>query len=395
MLTCGTFTLPSEIGGVKSQLIVGPAGTGKSTLLSAMACAYLADGGRIAWLDLDYSSFVLAHLLGADYFDVGNTGRGALCPLACLDDEGGLGWLDAWFERLFARWDLQLDERQAEDFQWSLREARRTGVRTLSGLRAIVPGEMQRVRRVLHHYIRYWGHIFDGDKRIDRTDGNERFDTANGCVNSVSRADSQANRLLTVYELRGLMGLGKRASAPATELILHNVISRLDGSPAWILVDEFWQLLGDEVSAEWLFDAIRTLRKKNCGLIGATQSLAEIVNSPYRDLLLESCPGKIFLPNTEAASPYGREQYRAIGVSDHEIACIARAIPKRQAYFKSAIGCRLFDLDLGDVAKAILASTGYNDVSRARELLGQGDFLSCWLQSRLPIATASALTPRG
>ena len=380
MLTCGTFTLPSEVGGVKSQLIVGPAGTGKSTLLSAMACAYLGDGGRIAWLDLDYSSFVLAHLLGADYFDVGNTGGGALCPLACLDDEGGLEWLDAWFERLFARWDLQLDERQAEDFQWALREARRRGVRTLSGLRALIPGEMQRVRRVLHHYIRYWGHIFDGDKRIDRTDGNERFDTANGCVNSVSRADSQVNRLLTVYELRGLIGLGKRASAPATELILHNIISRLDGSPAWILVDEAWQFLDNPVSAEWYFEAIRVLRKKNAGLIASTQSLIEIASSPYRDLILESSPGLILLPNPQANSAYVRESYHKLGISGHLINVIARAIPHRDYLFHSPVGSRLFQLDLGPVGRAICGATGMNDVTKARQILVKSaDFLTDWM----------------
>jgi quinoprotein glucose dehydrogenase len=87
-----------------------------------MACAYLdVPNARIAWLDLDYSSFVLAHLLGADYGDVGP----ALCPLVLLDQEGGLEWICGWFERAFARWNFVMDERQAEEFTSALREARR------------------------------------------------------------------------------------------------------------------------------------------------------------------------------------------------------------------------------------------------------------------------------
>jgi type IV secretory pathway VirB4 component len=358
------FYFPTHIGGVANQLIVGPSGSGKSTLLSVLATAYLSiPNSRIAWLDLDYSSFVLAHLLGANYRELGAEDTPALCPLALLDQPDGLEWLFGWFERLFARWNFELDERQSEELAFCLREARRTGVRTMSGLRGIVPGEQGRIRRILRHYTTYWKNIFDGEP---------------------TAAD---NNRVAIYEMRGLVGLGKRASAPATELILHSIISALDGSPTWIFADEFWSLLGDEVSAEWLFDSIRTLRKKNSGFVGCTQSLVEIVNSPYRDLLLESCPGKIFLPNSEARGEYVRENYFKLGINEHEVAIIANASPQRQYYYRSPIGSRLFTLTLGNVAKAICASTGYQDVQRARRILAEspnGHFVDAWLSERLP-----------
>ncbi len=348
-LVCGgagsriPFYFPTHINGVANQLIIGPSGSGKSSLLGGMATAYLAlPNSRIAWLDLDYSSFVLAHLLGADYREVGGQETPPLCPLAFLDRPDGLEWLFGWFERLFARWGLELDERQSEEFNFCLREARRTGVRTISGLRALVPGEQGRIRRILRHYSTYWKHIFDGEPNTAAT-----------------------NRLM-VYELRGLMGLGKRAAAPATELILHSIISALDGSPTWIFADEFWSLLGDEVSSEWLFDAIRVLRKKNTGFVGCTQSLIEIVNSPYRDLLLESCPGKILLPNPEARGEYVREAYHKLGLNEHEVSILGGASPQRQYYYRSPIGSRLFTLALGDLEKAVCAATGHQDVQRAR-----------------------------
>jgi type IV secretion system protein TrbE len=370
-LICGgtghePFWLPTHINGVANQLIIGPTGSGKSGLIGAMVCAYLGvPAARITWLDLDYSSFVLAHLLGeaADYRDMGAQDTPALCPLAFLDQPDGLEWLFGWFERLFARWNFELDERQSEEFAFCLREARRTGVRTMSGLRALIPGEQVRIRRILRHYTTYWKHIFDGEP------------------------GTAANKRVNVYEMRGLMGLGKRAAAPATEFILHSIISALDGSPTWIFADEFWALLGDEVSAEWLFDSIRTVRKRNCGFIGSSQSLTEIVNSPYRDLLLESCPGKILLPNSEARGEYVREAYYKLGLNEHEVAILSSASPQRQYLYRSPIGSRLFTLALGDLAKNICAATGYKDVQLARRLLAEspnGHFLDAWLGERLP-----------
>jgi type IV secretion system protein VirB4 len=155
-------------------------------------------------------------------------------------------------------------------------------------------------------------------------------------------------------------------------------------APTFIYVDEAWRMLSDTVSADWLYDAIRTFRKRNAGITLATQSLTEIANSSYRDLLLESCPGKIFLPNPEAKGDYVREAYLKLGLSENEIAIIADAQPRRQYYFHSSQGRRLFTLDLGPVALALCAATGHRDVAQARGLLREHDpaqFLEAWMHT--------------
>ena len=159
--------------------------------------------------------------------------------------------------------------------------------------------------------------------------------------------------------------------------------------PTFIYVDEAWRMLSDEVSADWLFDAIRTFRKRNAGIILATQSLTEIANVTYRDLLLESCPGKIFLPNPEASGAYVREAYLKLGLSEREIEIIAKAAPRRQYFFHSAQGRRLFTLNLGPLALRLCAATGSRDVEAARRLLktyGPELFCDAWL-GRLPAYT--------
>ena len=65
----------------------------------------------------------------------------------------------------------------------------------------------------------------------------------------------------------------------------------------------------------------------------ATQSLSEIANSPSRDVILESCPTKLYLPNAEAKNPQTRELYHKFGLSDRQIDIIAEATPKRDYCF--------------------------------------------------------------
>jgi type IV secretion system protein VirB4 len=369
-LVCGgsgrePFYPPSHIGAVANQLMIGPTGAGKSAALGVLVAATTGlPDARIVWLDVDYSSFVLAHAMRAIYHELAADGSSPLCPLAHLDDPDGIGWLFDWFRRLFLRWQIHLDEAQTTDLTESLELARSQGLRTLTLFASLL--QQPRLREVLNNYTGNgkWGHIFDGEAVLRGLD---------------------RGAAVTVYEMRGLLALGERAAAPATELILHGVESGMGTAPTFIYVDEAWRMLSDTVSADWLYDAIRTFRKRNAGITLATQSLTEIANSSYRDLLLESCPGKIFLPNPEAKGEYVREAYLKLGLSENEIAIIASAQPRRQYYFDSSQGRRLFTLDLGPIALALCAATGHRDVAQARELLREHDpaqFLDAWLHAR-------------
>ncbi len=85
----------------------------------------------------------------------------------------------------------------------------------------------------------------------------------------------------------------------------------------------------------------------------ATQSLSEIANSPQRDVILESCPTKLYLPNAEARNPQTRELYRKFGLSDRQIDILAEATPKRDYYYVSPLGRRLFQFAVGPAALAL------------------------------------------
>ena len=354
------FYHPTHARGVANAMVMGNTGSGKSAYLGvSVAAATCLPGVRIRWLDIDHSSFVLAHALGADYHELATEGCRPLCPLQFVEQPGGLEWLLAWFMRLFARWQMELSARQVAELERCLRLAARQNLRTMTLFAALTQDE--ELRRVLRHYAGAgaWGHVFDGEP-----------------------AAAEAP-MLAVYEMRALMQLGPRACAPATELVLHAIESALGGAPTFIYVDEAWWSLNDPVSGEWLYEAIRTFRKRNAGIVLATQSLTEIAASPYRNLLLESCPAKIFLPNPEARGEHVRQSYLDLGLSRREIDIIARAEPRAHYYYASPLGKRLFSCDLGPAALALCASTGSPDVALARELLAQGgDFLDVWLRAK-------------
>ena len=201
--------------------------------------------------------------MGAIYHELAADGSSPLCPLAHLDDPGGIGWLFDWFRRLFLRWQIHLDEAQTTDLTESLELAQSQGLRTLTLFASLL--QQPRLREVLSNYAGNgkWGHIFDGEAVLPDRSG----------------------RAVTVYEMRGLMALGERAAAPATELILHGVESGMGMAPTFIYVDEAWRMLSDTVSADWLYDAIRTFRKRNAGITLATPALRRLLRSARSGIL--------------------------------------------------------------------------------------------------------------
>jgi type IV secretion system protein TrbE len=317
------------------MLILGGTRMGKSVLMGAMVAAATGiPGMRIVWLDIDKSSWVLGHALNGTYQEPGAPESPPLWPFMHLDDPDGLTSALDWSLRLCGRWQITCDEAQTADLTRALEHAKSQQLRTMTLVAEMV--QDRRLRAVLRKYYAgggTWGHIFNG-------------------------STPPPNDNLLIYELRTLISLGDRAYAPAIELILNEaLIKTRDNLPLLIYVDEAKHMLTDPVSRKWLHDGIRQLGKKNAGIIMATQALADIVNSPDAELLLESCPLKIFLPNPEARGEFVRNIYLKLGLSEHEIDIITNATPKQQYYFHSAYGRRLFSLNLGPIAQRYIANT--------------------------------------
>jgi P-type conjugative transfer protein TrbJ len=105
----------------------------------------------------------------------------------------------------------------------------------------------------------------------------------------------------------------------------------------------------------------RRCARRTCRVIFATQSLADIKDSSIAPAIIESCASRIFLPNPQATEPQIRTIYEGFGLNRRQIEIVATAQPKRDYYYQSRLGNRLFDLDLGPAALAFAGASTPQD----------------------------------
>jgi type IV secretory pathway VirB4 component len=128
---------------------------------------------------------------------------------------------------------------------------------------------------------------------------------------------------------------------------------------------------------------LREIRRQNGGFIGATQSTVEIANSPIRQLLIDNMGAMVFLPNHRATNPDAMDALFKLGVTQNEIACIARAVPRQQLLYKSAQGSRIVSIEAGPLGQAIVGSTDTLNVRLARDLVKDSKLsLNDWLEAK-------------
>jgi len=189
------------------------------------------------------------------------------------------------------------------------------------------------------------------------------------------------------------MTLGPTHLVPILLYLFHRVEQRLEeGKPSLLVVEEAWITALHSLFGATLESWLRTLRKKNAAVVFVSQSVADVVNSPRRDIILESCPTKILLPNPEADSEHVRRLYEGIGLNRRQIQVLATALPKRQYYVLSPLGRRLISLGLGPIALSFVGIAGRDATVQAKaHMAAHGRrWPAAWLRSRGLDAAAKA-----
>ena len=196
--------------------------------------------------------------------------------------------------------------------------------------------------------------------------------------------DGLTLRAFQCFEIEQLMNLGERSLVPVLTYLFRRIEKRLDGSPSLIVLDEAWLMLGHPVFRAKIREWLKVLRKANCAVVLATQSISDAERSGIIDVLKESCPTKICLPNGAAREAGTREFYERIGFNERQIEIVANAIPKREYYVATPEGRRLFDMSLGPVALSFVGASGKDDLKRIRALNSEHGLYwpILWLESR-------------
>ena len=356
------FRLNLHVGDVGHTLVFGPTGSGKSTLLGLlMAQFFRYPNAQVFCFDKGHSAFVLTHAAGGKHYDLGED-EICFCPLARIDQEGDRMWAQEWLESLLRLQNINL-----------LPEHRKALWRGLE-LLAHAPAEARTVTDLMNTVQEKL--LRDGLAPYSVTGPMGRFLDA--------ESDTLEESRFQTFEIETLMGMGESVLLPVLTYLFHSIDRRLDGRPTLVILDEAWVMLANGLFGAKVEEWLRTLRKKNAAVVLATQSLSEVANSPVRDVILESCPTKILLPNPEARNPATADLYRKFGLTNRQIEIIADAIPKRHYYYVSPLGRRLFDLTIEPVTLAFIGAGSKEEILAARRMADRyGDRWTVeWLRSR-------------
>jgi type IV secretion/conjugal transfer VirB4 family ATPase len=356
------FRLSLHVGDVGHTLIVGPTGSGKSVLLALLALQFRRyKDARIVAFDFGRSLRAACLGMNGEWHNLGD-GEGSeirMQPLRGIDDISERAWASDWIAALLLREGVSLTP-AVRDHIWSALSALASapsGERTLTGLCVML--QSQSLKQALLPYCTGGAHgsLLDAE------------------------ADTIALSDINVFETQGLIGT---PAAPAVlAYLFHRIERSLDGAPTLIIIDEGWLALDDPDFALQLKRWLKTLRKANASVIFATQSLADIGNSPIATVLIESCPSRLFLPNANALEPQISDIYHQFGLNSRQIQLVARSAPKRDYYLQSPRGNRLFELGLGEVALALCATSSPKDqtaIDRLFDPAAPDTFLAAWLR---------------
>lgn len=333
------FRLNLNIGDVGHTLLQGPTGSGKSTKLCMLELQWLRyPGAKVVIFDVERSARGATMGVGGAIYEPANPDKPvAFQPLANIDTVEGFQWAIEWVELCLDLQGIKIMPPQRIEISESLQSLASAPrqERTLSGLRNLIQDDT--MREALEPYSDgAYGQIFNADHE-DIADSN-----------------------WIMIEMSDLMKKGEAAVLPALSY-LFSVLERgvfTRSGPTLLVLDEAWIYMMHPFFMKRIQEWLKKLRKNDVYVLFATQELEDVVDSPICSVILSACQTKIFLPNPEASNPTTKAAYHKIGVTDAEILMLSTATPKRQYFYKSPKGRRLFEMALQEVSLCFAGRSG-------------------------------------
>nr|WP_311527748.1 VirB4 family type IV secretion/conjugal transfer ATPase [uncultured Ralstonia sp.] len=340
------FRLNLHVRDLGHTIMFGPTRSGKSTHLGMIVSQFRRyPGARVFAFDKGMSMYPVCRATGGEHYTVGADDEAlAFCPLQFLASRSDRAWAASWIEAILELNGVRLTPLQRNEVAAAIQNMHESGSRTLSDFSVTLQDEA--VRQALKQYTveGLMGHLLDAQE------------------------DSLQLSNFLVFELEELMGLGEKYALPILLYLFRRIEVSLDGKPTLIVLDEAWIMLGHTVFREKIREWLKTLAKKNCAVLMATQSLTDAGNSGILDVIVESTATKIFLPNAYARNEDVAGLYISMGLNRQQIEIIASSTPKEHYYYVSERGCRLYSLALGPFALAFVGATDKDSIERIRAL---------------------------
>jgi type IV secretory pathway VirB4 component len=280
--------------------------------------------------------------------------------LQFLETKGDRAWAMEWIDTILALNGLMTTPSQRNEIGNAIMSMHASGARTLSEFSVTIQDTV--IRDTIRQYTvdGAMGHLLDAE------------------------ADGLLLSDFTAFEIEELMNLGEKFALPVLLYLFRRIERSFHGQPAAIILDEAWLMLGHPVFRAKIREWLKVLRKANCLVLMATQSLSDAANSGILDVIVESTATKIFLPNIYARDEDTAALYRRMGLNARQIEILATAVPKRQYYYVSESGRRLYDLALGPLALSFVGASDKESVVAIKSLETKfGDqWVHEWLSDR-------------
>jgi type IV secretion system protein VirB4 len=317
--------------------VIGKTGAGKSVLVEALAAQWMRyPDAQLFYFDHGYSAWLLASACGWTHYAIaaGRVDSLGFQPLRRIDEAAERAWAAEWIEIVFGLQGITLTPPQRRKIDSALR--------LLAG--------MERENRTLTD-LRV--HLQDPELQEAL-----RFYTIEGNLGYLldAKTDCLDDAPVQVFELKHLLEMGDRVLVPTLLYLFRRVERRLDaGRPTLIPIEELWAPLLRSVFANRIQQWLLTMRKQNAAVLLVAHSVQQLRELPNPQIITESCPTKIFLPNPDAKTRETEQLYAELGLNAREIQVIAESVPKRHYYFRSPRGSHRFELGLGPLALAFMA----------------------------------------
>ena len=336
--TSGTpFFFNFHVRDVGHTTIIGPTGAGKTVLMNFLCAQARKFGCRMFFFDKDRGAEIFIRAIGGKYIAI-NPGEGCgFNPLQLPDTSENRTFLTDWFKLMVTVNGEKVSATDTERISDAV----------------VGSYKLDKKDRVLSNIVPFLG-IGGPDTlagRIAMWHGNgshaKVFDNTDDVI------DFTTNKVFG-FEMGDLLR-DTASLGPVLLYIFHRINISLDGTASMIVLDEAWALIDNDVFAPKIKDWLKVLRKLNCFVIFATQSVEDASKSKISDTLIQQTATQIFLPNLKATDVY-RSHFM---LSQREFTLIKTTDPGTRFFLvKQAMDAVVARVDLSGMDKVISVLSG-------------------------------------
>jgi type IV secretion system protein VirB4 len=366
-LTCSTaegtpFFLNLNPDDVGHTVILGPTGAGKSTLLNLLEMQFFKyPGSQVVVFDKGKSCRQPCLALGGFFYEPAAESAAGISfqPLRDLETDRDMMDASDFIESLFTvnNYPVTPPMRAAVKETLELLREKPPAARTLTSFLQYVNYQDPDTKRPVFKE-QLGDYLIDGGKY--------------GKIFDAKYSELSLDARFLAVEMEDLMNRGEGCIVPALVYLFNLVEKKFSGPLTLLVLDEAWLFLKNEIFAEKIAEWLKVLRKKNVFVVFATQDAADVEKSPLKTTVIQQCLTKNYLADPSAITEGMLQVYRAFGLSDAEIGLLAAATMKRDYFYTSPRGRRLFQLDLGPVTLGVIGGTDHAALDALLRTQGRG-----------------------